>query len=912
MSNEWPDIVVQGVPTAIDEVEVRRYLELVVDPSRPFEIRGLVSPGKGYGTICKTVEEGVAAVKEHGRCIAIWIAVNPLLPGAPNARKAAMANRRWLFIDIDPVRPKDEAATNAEKLEACVVAGAIVNHLNNAGWPDPIMIDSGNGWHLYYRIDLPNDEPSHLIVRNVLRHLGGMFSSQQGKIGVECHNADRLAKIPGTMAMKGSNTPERPHRQARIYWTPDRIEMVSRAQLEELAALGSAPPSVPPPSVPPAPPASQPPEPDANGRAVPGAAPWDVLVTDPAATRHLAYFQKALEDEVQRVATAAAGNRNNQLNSSAFVIGTMAGWTEVNAAKIQEARDKLRQAACQCGLDQDPGCGLEGINKTIDSAIASGMAKPRSPLAPSLPTQQTAPGGARRRIEITTEEYRVTQEAAETLPGTPNLYQRSNMLVEIQRASAAGGAVGGVSRPEGSIRIMPVSKPTLREHVSTRADFVRCVENKKKNTWEWVSAHAPGWTIDQLYDRRYWPGVAHLEGVIECPTMRPDGSLLLDTGYDPQTGLWVAHEGNAITVEDHPAKARCQLAYQELTRLVEDFPFAGDNHQAAWVAALLTVVARPAIDGPCPLFMFDANVAGAGKSLLADLIAAITTGRSMARTAYPERDEEMEKVLLSIVMSGDRHVLFDNVATGGKIGGKAIDGALTSRTWKGRVLGKTEWTPDLPMNCIFFATGNNIGPRGDAVRRVVHCRLNSPLERPEERTGFQHPDLLRYAQQNRGTLLVAALTILRGYVAAGKPRQNLMPMGSYDEWAGLIRSAIFWASNHDPCASRSDLIEDDEERNNAIVLLTGIADVCTKLASSHPLGVPSSQLLDVMERYPSDAVDAAKAFVMTWGDEGKKPSSQTIGYRLRSISGKLYVNSDRKSMTLRSKREKHVTHWTVV
>jgi hypothetical protein len=50
--------------------------------------------------------------------------------------------------------------------------------------------------------------------------------------------------------------------------------------------------------------------------------------------------------------------------------------------------------------------------------------------------------------------------------------------------------------------------------------------------------------------------------------------------------------------------------------------------------------------------------------------------------------------------------------------------------------GKSEMTPVLPVNVVFFATGNNLGVRGDALRRIVPCRLETTEERPEERTGF--------------------------------------------------------------------------------------------------------------------------------------------------------------------------------
>ena len=38
--------------------------------------------------------------------------------------------------------------------------------------------------------------------------------------------------------------------------------------------------------------------------------------------------------------------------------------------------------------------------------------------------------------------------------------------------------------------------------------------------------------------------------------------------------------------------------------------------------------------------------------------------------------------------------------------------------------------------------------------------------------------------RNRGQLLSAALTILRGWIAAGRPTHGLVPWGSYEGWSG--------------------------------------------------------------------------------------------------------------------------------
>src|SRR5262249_4519507 len=107
-----------------------------------------------------------------------------------------------------------------------------------------------------------------------------------------------------------------------------------------------------------------------------------------------------------------------------------------------------------------------------------------------------------------------------------------------------------------------------------------------------------------------------------------------------------------------------------------------------------------------------------------------------------------------------------------------------------------------PLYMAWYATGNNVLIAADTARRVCHVRLESPDERPEERDGFRHPDLLAWVGENRGRLLAAALTILRAYRAAGRPDQSLPAWGSFEGWSRLVRSAVIWVGLPDPGETR--------------------------------------------------------------------------------------------------------------
>ena len=101
------------------------------------------------------------------------------------------------------------------------MAEAVREHLHSLGWAEPVVADSGNGFHLLYRVDLANDDRARDLVKRLLHTLGGRFSNEHVKLDENVFNAARIWKLYGTVACKGDSTPERPHRVARLIGVPD-------------------------------------------------------------------------------------------------------------------------------------------------------------------------------------------------------------------------------------------------------------------------------------------------------------------------------------------------------------------------------------------------------------------------------------------------------------------------------------------------------------------------------------------------------------------------------------------------------------------------------------------------------------------------------------------------------------------
>lgn len=168
----------------------------------------------------------------------IYVTLNPLKEGtAGNAQDSDIAARRWLPVDVDPERAANTAANDSEHADVLKRAGEVRDFLTSQGWPEPVEADSGNGAHLLYRIALPNDDASRKLVQSALKALDYLFSGDGQNVDTAVHNAARIWKLYGTVARKGDNFPDRPHRVARLLHVPSALGVVTRDQLEALAAM---------------------------------------------------------------------------------------------------------------------------------------------------------------------------------------------------------------------------------------------------------------------------------------------------------------------------------------------------------------------------------------------------------------------------------------------------------------------------------------------------------------------------------------------------------------------------------------------------------------------------------------------------------------------------------------------------
>lgn len=212
-------------------------LALFLPPGQVTELRCLPAAGgdvvSGFFDGEHLADLAREAAWYSGKWAGVYFVPNPLRPDVLKRRPNRAATgrprgglakdddvlvRRWLFVDGDPVRAKGhdhDAATEWEREAARAVVEAARAELRAEGLPDPVLVDSGNGWHLYYPIPADfGDVPA------VLKGLAAVCDTPQATIDVRVGNPSRVMKIPGTMSCKGKPTPDRPHRVARVVEVP--------------------------------------------------------------------------------------------------------------------------------------------------------------------------------------------------------------------------------------------------------------------------------------------------------------------------------------------------------------------------------------------------------------------------------------------------------------------------------------------------------------------------------------------------------------------------------------------------------------------------------------------------------------------------------------------------------------------
>lgn len=497
----------------------------------------------------------------------------------------------------------------------------------------------------------------------------------------------------------------------------------------------------------------------------------------------------------------------------------------------------------------------------------------------SIENARTSPLPEKNSVVVGLDEAKVAEEVLSGLgclgwdseiKSGLRVYQRAGQLVHVTENT--DDTLCGVEMPENSLRIRPIPTAIIRERIASAVTL----ESPPSDDGEVTYLRPPNWLINAIHQRgEYHRLIRPLTGIVRCPTLRPDGTVVQIPGYDAVTGLLFTPDGKYPQIPEEPTRDMAVHAAERLLDIVVDFPFKGPDHKSVWLAMILTLVGRSAICGPCPMFTIDANCPGTGKSMLTDVAGIIASGDRLPRKSWPGNDDnEVRKTITSVALESVSAVLWDNIAAA--LGSPSLDAALTGTTWTDRLLCTNTTTGVLPLMTVWAATGNNLVLGADTARRVLYCRIETDQENPEERQGFRHDNLVGWVKKNRHQFAADAVTVLRAYAYAGFPKQKLSTWGSYEAWSDLIRNAIVWVGQPDPWKTRNIVRESDRTVEVLGLIHEGIAE-----ADPDGYGVTSGQIIQLLDdRHPKLCAAITELC-------GAKVDGRRVGNQLRQYIGRV-------------------------
>jgi hypothetical protein len=365
------------------------------------------------------------------------------------------------------------------------------------------------------------------------------------------------------------------------------------------------------------------------------------------------------------------------------------------------------------------------------------------------------------------EMPRATDEVIVVIKSGGDLFERGGELVRLKRHMIA-----------------PVSGAYLSDYLERRIRFYvwRGRDAKVKK----ARSDLPEQLCARVLAKVTSSDIRELRGVITAPTLRSDGSVLREPGYDTATGLLLRGEG-FVHVPDNPSQEQLRAAHTTLWRPFAEFPFETAHDRGVMLAVLLTVFVRRSL-AQAPAFCADAPMPGTGKTLLWLCVLRLC-GVAPAIIPQCKDDEELRKRLLAVLREGGPGFILDNIRD--TFRSPALEAFLTGPSFSDRVLGISQML-SLQTDVMVLISGNNFVPGGDLWRRMLTLRIDAKVDAPERRSFTLDPK--EYCRVHRQEMVAAGLTLLRGFIAAGRPRSRDTPdrLASFEEWDDLIRQAVIW------------------------------------------------------------------------------------------------------------------------
>lgn len=747
-------------PPRIHEEDVRATYRFLGHAGRGVTELRVISPkrgvvGIGYFDNEDAFVQACAGVNGAGN---VYLGIQPrpesLLEQSKNQiRKLRKGAREedvsWVtavVLDIDPVRPKDTAATDEELAKAVACGDRIAEWLESKGFRRPVRNMSGNGCQLWFAVP-PHEvtEVSREEMRERLKAFEARIREKFAGDGVavdSIFNLSRVIKVIGTRSVKGEPSPERPHRMSKSLDPFERIEddkLLDGILRMPLPTQGNG--------------ASK-----NNGKTRPM-----------KIGKELSPWLRALLTSKTRLRSLFEGKGKTVIGPEGKQLDTSSSGYDFSLALQLALRGVIDPDEIATALWHRPDGGARDkgeryVRRTVSQAldVAAAMrpaAQPR-PGTEKLPEIQV---NNRDLIAVIEDAWSAVMRANDP----PKLLVRAGSLVRLRPGKEAP-------------RIELVDQPIAYGHLARIARWVRVYEDSR-------TYGSPDSDVARDMIPNPHPGLPEVDTVVSVPVFDAEGTLLEDAGYHPSARLW-HHKTAGLELGAIPDSPTAEEARDARALLIEDllgdFPFVSESDRAHAVAAILLPFARRMIPGCTPLHLVEAPSPGSGKGLLGAVLANFAlVNQSPGIMTMGRSEEETRKSITACLLNGPPLVLLDNVRS---LRSAQLSAVLTAENWTDRVLGHSQMV-ELPNKAIWIATGNNPNLSLEVARRCVRIRLDAKTDRPWLRDPelFQHHPLMVWVGANRARLMRAALVLVRAWVSAGRSPAK-RTLGSFEEWAHVI------------------------------------------------------------------------------------------------------------------------------
>ena len=474
--------------------------------------------------------------------------------------------------------------------------------------------------------------------------------------------------------------------------------------------------------------------------------------------------------------------------------------------------------------------------------------------------------------------------------------------MHVERVSGAAGGLSGDEDSPVPMTASEVGPPRLAALLAASTYTYRTqtsVDKEGKSSARQVEVTPPQGALAAALAPKEWPNLRPLFGIVGAPVLRPDGTLLQQPGYDPDTGLYLASKVPLDPVPAEPAEAQVRAAREFLlTSFLGDFLWVADADKANYVGLLVTPILRSYLRTLIPFGVVTSTMPGSGKTILTCGLGMLYGQRVLTWTSS---DDELRKAITSVLADPVGTIIFDNLAEGTVIDSPVLARLITDRTWADRLLGKNT-TAAFANDRVWTATGNNLRLGGDMRTRSVLVSLNPDMPHPEERTGFTIPDLDQWIlfPANQREVLWHLLVLVTDWTRAGAPRQAGLTMRQFTPWAEAIGGFL---AHHGikGFLANVETARDIDDEDAAWAVFLG------KWHQIHKDSWLTSNELRLSADIPTGETDPWGGLFLT-DERGKFPTAKSLG---KILTGQ--IDRYHGSYVLRSALDKHskVRTWSV-